>query len=180
MDAYPLLLDLAGRRVVVVGGGSVAARRVPALLAAGASVSVVAPSVLPAVAELSGVTVSLRGYEDGDLAGAWLAHACTYDRVVNAAVADEASRLRIRCVRADGGGSARTPAVARSADLVVAVGSAGAPDPGRVQAVRDAIALLLETGELPLRAQRAQRVRTTSATRLLTRSTVADGEPTTP
>jgi uroporphyrin-III C-methyltransferase / precorrin-2 dehydrogenase / sirohydrochlorin ferrochelatase len=159
MDAYPLLLDLAGRRVVVVGGGSVAARRVGGLLAAGAAVEVIAPSVSPAltsVAELSGVAVSLRDYEDGDLAGAWLAHACTDDPVVNAAVADEAARLRIPCVRADsaGAGSARTPAVARLGDLLIAVGSTGSPDPGRVAAVRVAIALLLETGELPLRARR--------------------------
>jgi len=159
MDAYPLLLDLAGRRVVVVGGGSVAARRVGGLLAAGAAVEVIALSVLPAltaVAEMSGVAVSLRDYEDGDLAGAWLAHACTDDPVVNAAVAEEAARLRIPCVRADsaGAGSARTPAVARLGDLLIAVGSTGSPDPGRVAAVRDAIALLLETGELPLRAHR--------------------------
>ncbi|HST63585.1 MAG TPA: uroporphyrinogen-III C-methyltransferase [Mycobacteriales bacterium] len=156
MGTYPLLLELAGRRVVVVGGGSVAARRVRGLLAAGAVVSVVAPAVLPAVAELSEVAVSLRDYEDGDLAGAWLAHACTDDPAVNAAVAEEAERLRIPCVRADGAGagSARTPAVARVSDLVVAVGSDGSPDPGLVTAVRDAVALLLETGELPLRARR--------------------------
>jgi uroporphyrin-III C-methyltransferase/precorrin-2 dehydrogenase/sirohydrochlorin ferrochelatase len=156
MDAYPLLLDLAGRRVVVVGGGSVAARRVTGLLSAGAAVEVIAPSVLPAVAELSEVAVSLRDYEDGDLAGAWLVHACTDDPVVNAAVAEEAARRQIFCVRADAaaGGSARTPAVARLDDLIVAVGSTGSPDPGRVRAVRDAAALLLETGELPVRARR--------------------------
>jgi uroporphyrin-III C-methyltransferase / precorrin-2 dehydrogenase / sirohydrochlorin ferrochelatase len=87
MDPYPLLLDLAGRRAVVVGGGAVALRRVRGLLAAGARVDVVAPAVLPAFAELSEVTVSLRGYVDGDLDGAWLAHACADDPVVNAAVA---------------------------------------------------------------------------------------------
>ena len=156
MDSYPLLLDLAGRRVVVVGGGPVAARRVAGLVTAGAAVEVIAPSVLPAVAELSEVAVSLRDYEDGDLAGAWLAHACTDDPAVNAAVAEEAGRRGIFCVRADvaEAGSARTPAMARGSDLVVAVGSSGAPDPGRVRAVRDAVALLLETGELPLRAHR--------------------------
>ena len=64
------------------------------------------------------------------------------------------------CVRADSaaGGTARTPAVTRSAGLVVAVASDGppgaGPDPGRARAVRDAVALLLETGELPLRAHR--------------------------
>jgi uroporphyrin-III C-methyltransferase / precorrin-2 dehydrogenase / sirohydrochlorin ferrochelatase len=157
VGAYPLLLELAGRRAVVVGGGPVALRRVRGLLAAGASVAVVAPVVRPELAELSEVAVSLRDYEDGDLDGAWLAHACTDDPAVNAAVAAEAERRRIPCVRADApaGGSARTPAVTRTAGLVVAVGSDGPPDPGRATAVRDAVALLLETGELPLRAVRS-------------------------
>ena len=155
MDSYPLLLDLAGRRAVVVGGGPVALRRVRALLAAGARVAVVAPAVLPELAELSEVAVSLRGYADGDLDGAWLVHACADDPVVNSAVAAEAARRQVWCVRADdaGAGTARTPAVARAAGLVVAV-AGETPDPRRSVAVRDAVALLLETGELPLRAGR--------------------------
>jgi uroporphyrin-III C-methyltransferase / precorrin-2 dehydrogenase / sirohydrochlorin ferrochelatase len=156
VGAYPLLLDLGGRRAVVVGGGAVALRRTRGLLAAGASVAVIAPAVRPELAELSEVAVSLRGYVDGDLDGAWVVHACTDDPAVNAAVAAEAERRRIPCVRADiaAGGSARTPAVTRGAGLVVAVGSDGGPDPTRASAVRDAVALLLETGELPLRAGR--------------------------
>jgi siroheme synthase (precorrin-2 oxidase/ferrochelatase) len=57
MPAYPLLLELTGRRVVVVGGGAVALRRVTALLAAGAAVEVVAPAVRPELAGLSEVAV---------------------------------------------------------------------------------------------------------------------------
>jgi uroporphyrin-III C-methyltransferase/precorrin-2 dehydrogenase/sirohydrochlorin ferrochelatase len=49
VDPYLVGLDLAGRRVVVVGGGSVAQRRLGGLLAAGADVEVVAPQVTPAV-----------------------------------------------------------------------------------------------------------------------------------
>jgi uroporphyrin-III C-methyltransferase/precorrin-2 dehydrogenase/sirohydrochlorin ferrochelatase len=156
VGAYPLLLDLGGRRAVVIGGGAVALRRTRGLLAAGASVAVIAPAVLPELAELSEVAVSLRGYVDGDLDGAWVVHACTDDPAVNAAVAAEAERRRIPCVRADdaAGGSARTSAVTRGAGLVVAVGSDAGPDPTRASAVRDAVALLLETGELPLRLGR--------------------------
>jgi uroporphyrin-III C-methyltransferase / precorrin-2 dehydrogenase / sirohydrochlorin ferrochelatase len=154
--AYPLVLDLAGRRVVVVGGGAVALRRVRGLVEAGAAVEVVARAVRPELAEMSEVAVSLRDYAEGDLAGAWLAHACTDDPAVNAAVAAEAERRRVPCVRADdaAGGSARVPAATRAAGLLVTV-SGDAPDPGRSRAVRDAVALLLETGELPLRAHRA-------------------------
>src|SRR5690349_25177581 len=61
---YPLMLDLTGRPVVIVGGGRVALRRAQALLAAGALVHVIAPRVDPALAGLE-VTVSRREYRDG-------------------------------------------------------------------------------------------------------------------
>jgi uroporphyrin-III C-methyltransferase / precorrin-2 dehydrogenase / sirohydrochlorin ferrochelatase len=155
VTGYPLLLDLAGRRAVVVGGGRVALRRARGLLAAGAVVHVIAPEVLPELAGL-GVAVHQRPYADGDLAGAWLAQACTGDPVVNAAVAAEAERRQVWCVRADaaGGGTASTPAVARAGGLTVAVSAGG--DPARAAALRDAVALLLDRGELPVRHRRAR------------------------
>ncbi|HVQ92110.1 MAG TPA: uroporphyrinogen-III C-methyltransferase [Mycobacteriales bacterium] len=153
MTGYPLLLDLTGRRVVVVGGGAVALRRAGGLVEAGALVHVIAPSVLPALAAL-GVAVHRRRYADGDLAGAWLAHACTDDPAVNAAVAAEAERHRVPCVRADAaaGGTARTPATARSGGLTVAVNADG--DPARAVALRDAVMSLLAAGQLPVRHRR--------------------------
>jgi len=150
---YPLMLDLTGRRAVVVGGGRVARRRAEALLAAGAQVHVIAPQVDPALAGLP-VTVSGRRYRDGDLAGAWLVHAATDDPAVNAAVAADAERERIWCVRADDAARSRawTPAVTRHGDLTVAVTAGG--DPRRAQRLRAAIALALADGTLPARPQR--------------------------
>src|SRR5262249_60376890 len=111
---------VAGRRVGVGGGGGVALRRAQGVLAAGALVHDIAPQVDPALAGLE-VTVSRREYRDGDLAGAWLAHAATGDPVVNARVAADAQRLRIWCVRADdaAASAAWTPAVARGAEITV-------------------------------------------------------------
>ncbi|HEX6755156.1 MAG TPA: NAD(P)-dependent oxidoreductase, partial [Mycobacteriales bacterium] len=157
MGRYPLLLDLTGRPAVVVGGGPVALRRARGLLAAGAPVTVVAPDVVPELSAEQGVSVVARPYADGDLAGAWVAHACTSDPAVNAAVAVEAERLRIPCVRADaaGPGSARVPAATVAGGLMVTVSTAGeGADPGRATAVRDAVALLLDTGGLPARRAR--------------------------
>lgn len=153
MTGYPMLLDLTGRRVVVVGAGRVAARRVHGLAAAGADVVVVAPDVDDAV-RIAGVTVHRRAFAPADLDGAWLAAACTDDAAVNAAVSDAASALQIFCARADDAiqGSARTPAVARHEDVIVAVN--GGDDPGRARALRDAIAAALEAGDLPLRGHR--------------------------
>jgi uroporphyrin-III C-methyltransferase / precorrin-2 dehydrogenase / sirohydrochlorin ferrochelatase len=131
----------------------VALRRAEALLAAGARVQVIAPQVDPALAGLP-VTVSRRRYRDGDLAGAWLAHAATDDPAVNAAVAADAERQRLWCVRADDAASSRawTPAVTRHGDLTVAVTAGG--DPRRAQRLRAAIALALADGTLPARPQR--------------------------
>jgi uroporphyrin-III C-methyltransferase/precorrin-2 dehydrogenase/sirohydrochlorin ferrochelatase len=150
-----MLLDLAGRRVVVVGGGVVASRRTRGLHEAGADVLVVAPEISDEVAAL--VTVRRRAFEPADLDGAWLAMACTDDPAVNAAVVAAAEQRRVFCVRADAAveGSARTPAVARHDGVTVAVN--GGDDPSRAAALRDAIAAALEVGDLPTRRVRASR-----------------------
>lgn len=158
MPAYPLLLDLSGRRVVVVGGGAVAARRVAALHDAGARVVVIAPTVLDDVRQRAEVLA--RPYAAGDLTGAWLVHAATDDPAVNAAVAADADAAGIWCVRADdhAATAARVPASTVSGDVVIAVGTdpdqPGA-DPRRAATLRDAIRLLLDAGELPLRHRRS-------------------------
>jgi uroporphyrin-III C-methyltransferase/precorrin-2 dehydrogenase/sirohydrochlorin ferrochelatase len=148
-------LRLAGRRVVVVGGGVVAARRVRGLLAAGADVVLVAPRVAPALRELTDagrLAWSPRAYRPGDLDAAWYAVAATDDPVVNAAVAVEAEARRVFCVRADlsGEGTAVTPATGSAAGLRVGVlsGGAGGADPRRAAATRDAIVAALDGGRL--------------------------------
>ncbi|WP_375498611.1 uroporphyrinogen-III C-methyltransferase [uncultured Jatrophihabitans sp.] len=148
-----MLLDVTGRRVVVVGAGRVATRRVRGLVDAHADIVVIAPEVDDAV-RLAGVTVHERPFAARDLDGAWLAVACTDDPGVNAAVSDAAAARRVFCVRADnaGEGSARTPAVARHGDVTIAVN--GGDDPARTRALRDAISAALAAGDLPLRAHR--------------------------
>ncbi len=150
---YPVALDVTGKAAVVVGGGTVALRRARALAEAGAEVTVIAPEVAGEIAALP-VSVRRRRYRDGDLAGAWFAHAATSDPAVNAAVAAEAGRERIWCARADDAtaSAATMPAVTRHGDVTVAVTSGG--DPRRSQALRAAIAALLAAGELTTRPVR--------------------------
>jgi uroporphyrin-III C-methyltransferase/precorrin-2 dehydrogenase/sirohydrochlorin ferrochelatase len=151
-----MLLDVRGRLVVVVGGGTVATRRAEALVEAGADVLVVAPTVTPALAAMP-VTLAEREFASSDLDGAWLALAGTDDPKVNAAVAAAAEARRVFCVRADsaGGGTARTPAVLRRDGITVAV--SGGDDPRRAAALRDAISVALDVGELPERPVRPAR-----------------------
>ncbi|SDY16519.1 uroporphyrinogen-III C-methyltransferase [Modestobacter sp. DSM 44400] len=155
---YPVGLRLGGRRVVVVGGGQVAHRRVAGLLEARAHVTVVSPEVTPALEALvapGAVTWHPRRYVRGDLAGTWYAVAATDDPAVNAAVAEEAERLRIFCARADdrSASSVWTPAVGRQGDLVVGVHGGG--DPQRAVGVRDAVLAGLTDGSIADRASRA-------------------------
>jgi uroporphyrin-III C-methyltransferase / precorrin-2 dehydrogenase / sirohydrochlorin ferrochelatase len=158
---YPVGLRLAGRRVVVVGGGQVAHRRVAGLLEARAEVTVVSPSLTPALEALvepGSVAWHPRRYVPGDLAGAWYAVAATDDPAVNAAVSAEAERDRVFCARADdrSASSVWTPAVGRQGDLVVGVHGGG--DPRRAVGVRDAVLAGLTDGSIADRASRAPSV----------------------
>lgn len=154
-SGYPLLLDVSGRRVLVVGGGAVGARRALALAEAGARVEVVAPSVTSTIVDDARISVQLRDYAASDIEGAWLVHACTGIDAVDSAVAHDAEVARVWCVRASSAeqSAAWTPAVARVDDIVVSV-NAGC-DPARAKELRDAIAVLLDSGDLPLRRYRA-------------------------
>ncbi len=142
----------------MVGGGSVAHRRVAGLLEARARVTVVSPEVTPALEALvepGSLTWVRRRYSPGDLDGAWYAVAATDDPGVNAAVAEEAERLRVFCARADdrSASSVWTPAVGRQGDLVVGVHGGG--DPQRAVGVRDAVVAGLTDGSIRDRTARS-------------------------
>ena len=70
MAVFPVFLKLAGRRVVVVGGGPVAASKLRSLIDAEASVTVIAPEVVEAIASAP-VEVVRRPFRAEDLDGAW-------------------------------------------------------------------------------------------------------------
>jgi len=154
---HPVLLDLHGRSVVVVGGGVVATRRTVALLDAGAVVRVVSPVLsddLVALARSGALEHVARGYQSGDLDRAWLVHTATGHAATDDAVAADAEAARTWCIKTGdpSGSSAWSSAVARSGDVTIAVNAGG--DPRRAAAIRSAVATLLDTGELPIRRRR--------------------------
>ncbi len=153
MSLYPLALRLDGRRVLVVGGGAVATRRVPALLDAGAHVVVVSPRLTPALqahVDAGRVRWEPRRFEPSDVDGAWLVQVAVDDRAAAEMVSAAALERRVFCVRADDrdAATAWTPAVARHGPVTVAV--LGGGDPRRAVAVRDAIRDRLADGTLPV------------------------------
>ncbi|RKQ36534.1 uroporphyrinogen-III C-methyltransferase [Kocuria tytonis] len=156
---YPLGLNLSGRRVLVVGGGPVAARRVPPLLAEGALVELVAPRVqddLEALAASGALTWHARGFAPDDVTGAWLVLAHTDSPAVQQLVRRTAEERRVFCVTGGdaAASSAWVPAVARAHGVTVAVNAAA--DPRRAKSVAAWVAARLETGEIPVRARRSR------------------------
>lgn len=146
---YPSGLRLAGRKVVVVGGGHVAQRRVPPLIASGADVHLIAPEVTPSLEGLGNeITIELRGFVEGDLDEAWYAIAATDDPSTNAAVAEAAEQRRIFCVRSDDAreATAWTPATGHHGTVTVAV--LGNREPRQSAQVRDEIMHALREGLL--------------------------------
>ncbi|MCO6010265.1 uroporphyrinogen-III C-methyltransferase [Actinoallomurus purpureus] len=161
MPPYLLGLRFDGRRVVVIGGGRVAQRRVPTLLAAGADVLVVAPEVTPMLEDLAArgeISWERRPYGPGDCDGAWLVQACADDGEVNAAVAAEAESRRIWCVRADDAelSPAWTPASGRVGETTVGVLAGG--DPRHAAGLRDVIVDGLRDGTIGARHSRRRPV----------------------
>ncbi len=137
---YPVSLVVAGRRCVVVGGGTVAARKAAALVDAGAEVTVVAPAVCPEVRALP-VRVDERPYRRADLDGTWLAIAATDDPVVNRQVHADGDEARVWVNAADDPGACAftLPAVVRRGPVSVAV-STGGHSPALAGWLRDQIA----------------------------------------
>ena len=176
MGAYPLVVDLFERSCVVVGGGAIAERKVDGLLAAGAAVSVVSPTLNPRLVALvrSGdIRHVCRRYRRGDLTGFTLAFVATGDRRVAAAVAREGRRRGVWVNAADDPPHCDffLPSVLRRGPLLVAVATGGA-SPALARAVREEIERLLPPGYAALaetvaevrRALRARGLRPDAAT----------------
>jgi len=129
MTLYPLFLKLAGRKVLVVGGGPVALGKVRALLDAGAAVTVVAPEVAPALEALEkngNIALDRRSFETRDLGGCWLVVAAAPPAVnQSVAAAAESQRLFVLAVDDTSAASAYGAGTLRRGGVTVAVSTNG-------------------------------------------------------
>jgi uroporphyrin-III C-methyltransferase/precorrin-2 dehydrogenase/sirohydrochlorin ferrochelatase len=122
---YPVFLKLAGRRVLLVGGGTMAAAKLEGLLAAGADVTVVAPEVKDGIAR-PGVTVHRRPFAPSDVEGAWWVVAAApppVNRLVQAAA--EARQVFVNAVDDPAHATAYLGGVVRRGDVAIAVSTGG-------------------------------------------------------
>jgi siroheme synthase-like protein len=137
---FPVSLVVAGKRCVVIGGGSVAARKAAALVEAGAEVLVVAPHICDQIRAMP-VDMAERPYRRGDLDGAWLGIAATNDPDVNRQVRADGDSARVWINAADDPDACAftLPAVLRRGPVTVAV-STGGHSPALAGWLRDQVA----------------------------------------
>jgi siroheme synthase-like protein len=130
ITGYPVNLVLTGRRCVVVGGGRIAARKIEALVDAGAAVHVIAIDAVPEIvasADAGRLTLESRAFTPADLDGAWLATTATGDPTVDRAVFDagEARGIWVNSADDPDNCSFTLMSVVRQGDLVVTIGTGG-------------------------------------------------------
>lgn len=130
MAKYPIFLELGSRRVVVIGGGAVAVRKVQALLAAGARVVVVAERIddmLTALCRNTDVELIKSKYSRNYLAGALLAIAATNNHPLNKKIYKDCQELEVLCNVVDVPELCDffVPAVVKRGDLQIAIGTEG-------------------------------------------------------
>ncbi|QEA12375.1 siroheme synthase CysG [Comamonas flocculans] len=130
MQHFPLFLDLRGRRVLVVGAGLIAARKIALLRSAGAHVTVVAKAAHPSVqvqADRGEIELHLTAFEPRWLQGMWLVIAATDDEALNHGVAEAAAARQLWCNVVDDAArsSAQVPAIVDRAPITIAISSGG-------------------------------------------------------
>lgn len=142
MRYLPILVDLAGRACLVIGGGAVAARKVETLLGVDARVTVVAPRIDGAIAQLAArepaLRIERRGYRAEDLDGIAVAFAATDDSDLQERIAQDARAAGVWLNAADEPErcSFIMPAILDRTPLVVAVSTSGA-SPALARRIRD-------------------------------------------
>ena len=130
MSKYPIYLEMSGRRVVVIGGGSVALRKVQALSQTGARIVVVAENIAPKLEEafqLPNVEIVLSSYRKDYLVGAVLAIAATNDLALNKQIFKDCQELEVLCNIVDQPEFCdfHVPAVVKRGNLQIAISTDG-------------------------------------------------------
>ncbi|MCF6190131.1 MAG: siroheme synthase CysG [Cocleimonas sp.] len=131
MKHFPVFLDLKDRQCLVIGGGSVASRKVKNLLTSGAKVTVISPQVSDELKQLAHdekITVIEREYQTTDITVAFLIVAATDDSTVNAQVAEQAHNANIMVNVADNASlcSFIFPSILDRSPVTIAVSTGGA------------------------------------------------------
>ncbi len=157
-DLYPLFAKLAGRKVVLVGGGRVAASKLPALLTAAAEVTVVAPRIRR---DIQGPKVKLvrRAFVSQDLNGAWFVIAAAPQQINReVSIAAEGRQLFVNAVDDPANATAYLGGVVRNSGVTVAISTNGR-SPALVGLIREGFEAVLPSADLESWTIQAQATR---------------------
>jgi len=171
MSYFPIVLEMTGRRCLVIGGGVIAERKIAGLLGVGAEVTVISPEVTPAILNWSknnSIQLTARCYQNGDLSGHELVFVATDDSDVNERVYQESKSYGVWVNAADDPAHCDfiLPSVLRRGDLTVAV-SSGGNSPALARLIREELELHF-TAEYAMLAELAGEVRDEIRRRSLT------------
>lgn len=130
MRYYPVFLDIAGKPVVVIGGGLIAHQKVEGLIKAGAAITVISPELnddMSLLASEGRFRHEKRDYQPGDLEGYTIAFVATDDRAINASVAAEGKERRVMVNAVDDTPNCDfiMPAIVTRGELILAVSTSG-------------------------------------------------------
>ena len=144
---FPIYLNLNGKRVVVIGGGEVAERKVASLSGTGATIVVISPTLTPqllALAESNAIEWQKRSFARGDSSGATLVLSATNDPAISREVWEEATKAGILVNTADQPALCDfiMPAVVRRGELAVAISTGGA-SPALAATLREKLSEIL-------------------------------------
>lgn len=147
MPAFPLFVDLKGKKCVVIGGGKVATRKIESLLGFGARIVVVSPGITERIQDLKWqdrVIVLKKRYSEEDLEGAFMAIAATSDRRVNEKIYEDAVRsgIFVNVIDSPEKCTFVFPSLVKRNDLVVGITTSGGY-PALSKAVRKKIEEIL-------------------------------------
>lgn len=143
---YPLIFDIKGRKTLFIGGGKVALRKIRAMLAAEAEITVIAPEILPEI-EALGVNTIKKDFQPEDVADdCFLVFACTDSKAVNRLAAEEAKNRKIPVNIADDPefSDFHTPAVITHDGFTLSVSTDG-KSPSASKAMKEKLESILNT-----------------------------------
>lgn len=123
---YPVMLDLTGKQIVIVGGGTIALRKARGLEETGAVITIVSPTILDELKELSFITWKKKRFEKEDMKGAHFIFAATDNKEINKYIVECTSSLQfVNDISVRENSNFMTPAVMRRDKLVIAVSTSG-------------------------------------------------------
>lgn len=144
----PVLINITNKKILIIGGGKVAAHKLSTLLKFKINITILAPVIINEIINDNRLKFMIKSYEKNDLLDFHIIYACTNDRMVNAVIKKDANTLGLLVNVADDPELCDfiSPAIYKDKNITVSVGS-NAQDVKKAIRIRNRIEILLENGD---------------------------------